>query len=203
MLIFALSLFSCTGDVTQDKPAATVGPAVTEKPAAPAPSPAVGLAVDKARSSGAATGAKVTGSHDLNFADFDGELGLDGEQFVNVTARVRTGSVTTDSEKLTGHLKTEDFFSVDQFPEASFHSTMITPGGEGGATHTVKGVLTLRGVSRDVTFPATVTVGATEVSARAEFSINRADFGVVYPGKPDNLIQDGVVLRVQLVAPRG
>ena len=82
-------------------------------------------------------------------------------------------------------------------------STMVAPGGENGATHTITGTLSIRGVSREVTFPATVAVSATEVSAQAEFSINRADFGVVYPGKPDNLIQDGVVLRLQFVSPRG
>lgn len=207
LLSLVFALVACQADVTKDKPAADVGP-VTPPPAveaAPPPTPAraPGLVVDKARSSVVAVGAKVTESHDLAFGDFSGELGLDGEAFVNVTTKVNVGSVTTDSPKLVAHLLSEDFFSAAQFPEASFASTLVTPGGENGATHTVKGTFTLRGVSREVTFPATVTITPTEVTAKAEFSINRADFGVVYPGKPDNLIQDGVVLRIQLVAPRG
>ncbi len=207
MLSLVFSLLACGADVTHDKPAAEVGtaaPAAAHPPTvAPPAARAPGLAVDKARSSVVATGAKVVGSHELNFGDFDGELGLEGENFVNVTARVRTGSVTTDSEKLTQHLLTPDFFSATEFPEASFTSTLVTVGGASGGTHTVKGNLSLRGVSREISFPVTVEVTATEVSARAELSINRADFGVIYPGKPDNLIKDEVSLRIHFVAARG
>lgn len=203
MLHLAFALLACAPDVTQDKPAADAGPAVPTAAAPPAPARAAGLPIDKTRSSVVAVGAKVTGSHELTFTEFSGELGLDGDAFVNVVAKVGVASVSTDSEKLTSHLLTEDFFSAQQFPEATFASSMVTPGGENGATHTIKGTLNLRGVSREITFPATVAITPTEVTARAEFSINRADFGVVYPGKPDNLIQDGVVLRLLFVAPRG
>ncbi|MFO0648783.1 MAG: YceI family protein [Polyangiales bacterium] len=75
-------------------------------------------------------------------------------------------------------------------------------GGSNGATHTVTGTLSLHGQSRSITFPATIAVGASEVTARSEFVINRRDFGLVYPGMPDNLIRDEVTIRFDLRAPR-
>jgi polyisoprenoid-binding protein YceI len=53
-----------------------------------------------------------------------------------------------------------------------------------------------------LTFPAKVDMGADQVSATTEFVINRQDFGVTYPGRPDNLVQDNVVLTIELTAPR-
>jgi polyisoprenoid-binding protein YceI len=67
-------------------------------------------------------------------------------------------------------------------------------------THTVKGKLTLHGVSKIVTFPATIALSGKEVSGKAEFSINRKDFGIAYAGKADDLIRDGVVLKIDVKA---
>ncbi len=207
-LIFALA---CTEDVAKDKPAAEVAPAgpITPPPAGePGAAPAAGgggpaLPVDAARSSVKAVGAKVTASHELTFSDFSGAVRLDGENFAGVEVKVGVASVATDSEKLVEHLKTEDFFAVGQYPDATFTSTSVTAGGEGGTTHTVTGNLTLRGVTKEIRFPATVAVRGEAVEAKAEFSIVRADFGIVYPGKPDNLIQDKVLMKIELVSPRG
>jgi hypothetical protein len=58
-------------------------------------------------------------------------------------------------------------------------------------------------VTRAITFPARVSVGPRAVSTTAEFSINRREFGIVYPGMPDDLIQDAVTIRLNLTAPRG
>ena len=72
-----------------------------------------------------------------------------------------------------------------------------------GSTHSVTGNLTIRGKTKAVTFPAKIKVDAKGVEANAEFVINRKDFDVAYPGKPDDLIQDNVVLTIHAVAPRG
>jgi len=54
-----------------------------------------------------------------------------------------------------------------------------------------------------VSFPATVTVAADSVTAQTEFVVNRKDFGIVYPGMPDDLIQDNVLMKISFVAKRG
>ena len=89
-------------------------------------------------------------------------------------------------------------------PNATFTSTAIKPAPAGGdATHEITGDLTLRGVTKQVSFPAKLAMTPTEVTGRAEFAINRQDFGIAYPGAPDDLIQDNVLLTVDLTAPRG
>jgi len=53
-----------------------------------------------------------------------------------------------------------------------------------------------------ISFPATIQISADSVSVNAEFAINRKDWGLVYPGKADDLIRDGVVIKLSLNVPR-
>ncbi len=103
-----------------------------------------------------------------------------------------------DGDRLVGHLKSADFFDVAKFPKASFVSTEVKKGGDKGASHTVTGNLTLHGVTKGVSFPANVRTTAGGVDVDAEFAINRKDFGLVYAGKPDDLIRDDVVIRLTI-----
>jgi polyisoprenoid-binding protein YceI len=137
-------------------------------------------------------GAKVTGKHDGAFGTFDGTIDLvDGDPTKSrVTVEITMASITSDSEQLTGHLKT--------YPKAKFTSTAIVAGGDKGASHTVTGNLELHGVTKSITFPATITVQGDAVSVKADFAINRKDFGIVYPGKPDDLIKDEVLLKLNI-----
>ena len=147
-------------------------------------------------------GAKVTGKHDGGFQTFSGTIQLvDGDPTRStVTVEIDNASITTDSERLTGHLKSDDFFDVARFPKTRFTSTQIKTGGEGGATHTVTGNLELHGVTKAITFPATIRVNGERVEVDAEFAINRKDFGIVYAGKPDDLIRDNVLIKLELRA---
>ena len=58
----------------------------------------------------------------------------------------------------------------------------------------------LHGVTKSITFPATIEVGPEQVMARAEFAIKRFDFNIEYKGKADDLIRDDVVIKFDLVA---
>lgn len=199
-------LVACAEDVAKDKVAATVAEPPPVAPAAtPAPPPAAGraLPVDKARSKIGAVGAKVTGKHDVNFPDFTGTVALDGENVSSIEFTVQLASLVSDAEKLTEHLKDGDFFDVAKYPTATFRAiaVKVQPGAD-GSTHQVEGDLTLRGVTKRITFPAKIAVTPAEVTGTAEFAINRKDFGIVYPGKPDDLIQDNVVLSIALAAAR-
>lgn len=156
------------------------------------------------------TGSKVTGSHECTFKEWNGNLSLkDGKADGGaLNFSVQTGSVVADykkpnawSEKLTGHLKSCDFFCVEKHPAATFASKSITAkAGENGATHEVAGDLTIRGVTKLVTFPATIAVTDTEVTGKASFSINRKEYKIEYPGKKDDLIREGVVLTIDVKA---
>ncbi|MCB9689349.1 MAG: YceI family protein [Alphaproteobacteria bacterium] len=209
------TMLACAPDPGADKPKAEVVEAPAP-PAAPAPAPDPGgaltaptitaptvLAVDPGRSELGALGAKVTATHPIVFHDFVGAVGMDGDQVTTLSFAVDMRTLEADKPKLTGHLKNEDFFDVEKFPTATFTAVSLAPSTEAGATHQVTGDLTIHGTTKRVAFPATVAVGATEVTASTEFVIDRKDFGVVYPGKPDDLIKDNVVLKVRFTAPRG
>lgn len=202
--LFALGL---AGLPACKDPNANVARAATSAATAPAPGPNAAasehLAIATAGSSVGFTGAKVTGSHNGTFGAFSGTIDLDAARVENsrVSVDVDTTSISTDTPRLTEHLKSADFFDVARFPHATFTSTAIAPGGAGG-THTVTGNLSLHGQVRSVSFPATITVTPGEVSATAEFVINRREYGIVYAGMPDNLIRDDVALHLALRAPR-
>ena len=149
-------------------------------------------------------GSKVTGSHNGSFQKFSGEVDYAGApEKSRVSITMDVNSLTTDDPKLTEHLKTPDFFDAAKFPEAKFVSTEIRPGGDRGATHTITGNLTLHGVTKAVTFPATIAVTPDAATVNSDFSINRKDFGINYAGAQDNLIRDDVVLKLTVRANKG
>jgi polyisoprenoid-binding protein YceI len=149
--------------------------------------------------------AKVTRQHDGGFNRFNGTITLVNEkpEESKVSVDIETASVFTDTPDLTKHLQTADFFDVAKFPKATFTSTTIVPDAAKGANnYTVTGHLDLHGQKKSVIFPATINIGADDVSVNAEFAINRKDFGIVYPGFANDLIRDDVVIKLDLKSPR-
>ena len=189
-------------------PAADAAKAVTSEAAAstqpPADASGEKLPVTSENSRVEFVGSKVTGSEGGRFEKFSGTVQLvDGRaEKSRVELVIDVNSVATDSNGLAEHLKSADFFDAQRFPEATFVSTDIKPGGEKGATHTVTGNLDLHGVKKSVTFPATIKVDAAAATLDAEFAINRKDFGITYAGRTNDLIRDEVVIKLQVRAPR-
>ena len=210
-LLYAVLLLGCGSDPTKGKPQAEVvqAPATptpeqpSKEPSAPAAA-APGAAITLSPEGGSRigfVGAKVTGSHEGEFKQWKGAITLaEGAPLESGTVEVEIEmvSVETDAEKLTAHLKSGDFFEVEKHPKARFKSTKLEPADGAGATHKVTGDLTLRGVTKAVAFPATIERKDGKLSVKAEFSINRKDFGIVYPGMPDNLIRDDVLIKLDL-----
>lgn len=194
-------------DPAKDKAKATVSeaaPPTTTAAASSIGTVAESLTIDPAASKVEFVGSKVTGKHEGSFPTFSGKIDLAAgrPEASKITVNIDTTSVKTDNEKLTGHLKSPDFFDTEKFSKASFESTSIKAGGEKGATHTVTGTLDLHGTKKTITFPATVAVTPEAVTAKSEFSINRKDFGINYAGKADDLIRDDVVIKLDIKAPR-
>jgi len=208
--ILAASLAACSG--TAEAPRATVEetpttPTLGEAPPAAeaAPFVAVRLAFGpQTQSKVEFVGAKITATHDGSFERFAGSIDLVPGHIEQsrVTVDIEMESLKIEPARLAGHLRTADFFDVAQYPRTTFTSTSIVAGGANGATHTITGTLALHGASKQISFPATIAESPTEVSARAEFVINRRDFNIVYPGMPDDLIKDDVTIKLTLRAPR-
>jgi polyisoprenoid-binding protein YceI len=201
MIIAALS-YGCANPAA-NKPKATVGNAAPESSSAK-PAGTEKLVISPENSKVEFVAAKVTRSHQGSFKQFAGTVDLVANSIPDsrVTINIETGSVVTDDDQLTGHLKTADFFDVAKLPGATFVSTKIEPSNTGGATHTVTGNFELHGVKKSITFPATIQVAPDSVSVNAEFAINRKDFNLLYPGKADDLIRDGVVIKLTVKVPR-
>ena len=198
-ILSGLIFFTACNDPAADTTKATTGEAA--KVASPAPAQGQRYLITPQNSKIEFVGSKVTGKHNGSFGDFSGHIDYTGNpetSRVNIT--MKTDSLTTDTPDLTKHLKTADFFDVAKYPEATFVSTAIKPGGENGASHTVTGNLTLHGVTKAVTFPATINVTPDAATVESSFSINRKDFGINYAGAADNLIRDDVVLTLHVRA---
>ena len=188
---------ACGNPATNKSQAVTGAPQQAASPQAAAQT----YAITPANSKIEFVGSKVTGSHNGSFQKFSGETHYTGDVTTShVTITMETDSITTDDAGLTKHLKTPDFFDVAKYPQAKFESTAIKAGGDKGASHTITGNLTLHGVTKSVTFPATIAVAPDAVTVDSSFSINRKDFGINYAGAADNLIRDDVVLTLKVKA---
>jgi polyisoprenoid-binding protein YceI len=144
-------------------------------------------------------GSKVTGQHDGGFRSFEGTFHLvdddPGKSHVAVT--IDNATIWADNDRLTGHLKSPDFFDVATYPTTTFTSTSIAPEGDAWK---VTGNLTLHGVTKSISFPAAIAVGNDQVVVNSEFFIKRFDFGIAYKGQANDLIRDEVVIRLNIIA---
>jgi polyisoprenoid-binding protein YceI len=201
LMIFAALTFACANPAA-NKTQANVSSATKESSTKPAE--AETLVITPENSKVEFVAAKITRTHQGSFKKFSGTIDLTANHLENsrVSIDIDPSSVVTDEDQLTAHLKTPDFFDVAKYPKATFVSTKLEPNTMNGATHTVTGNFELHGVKKSISFPATIQAAPDNVSVNAEFAINRKDFGLLYPGKADDLIRDGVVIKLTIKAPR-
>jgi polyisoprenoid-binding protein YceI len=148
-------------------------------------------------------GYKVTGEHEGTINIKQGNLTFADHQLTGGTFVIDMSSITvTDLEgeykgKLEGHLKSADFFGVENHPTASFKITKV----EGKDTNLkVTGNLTIKNITNPITFDMIVT----ESSATANLKVDRSKFDVRYgstsffDGLKDKAIYDEFDLNVNL-----
>ena len=120
-----------------------------------------------------------------SFKKFDGKLNFDSDNLAgsNASFTVEVASVETDNEKRNNHLLTGDFFDAKKFPEMNFASTSFSKDGD---NIILNGKLTIRDITKEVSVPVKVLgigehpmkKGKLITAMRAEFAINRNDYGV-------------------------
>lgn len=123
---------------------------------------------------------EVTG----NFKDFDITVTASKDDFSDaaVDATIRVASINTNSEKRDSHLRTDDFFNAEKFPEIKFKSTSFEKVGDN--KYKITGDLTIRDITKKVVFDAVYNGsikapwGAIVSSWKATLSVNRFDFGL-------------------------
>ncbi len=119
------------------------------------------------------------------FKDFSGTLELAEDPTASkISVTIQAVSVNTNDENRDNHLRTNDFFDVENHPTWTFTSTAIRP--KSATEWDVDGDLTIRGVTKPVTLDATLEgvvqdpYGNHRVGFSATTSINRDDFGVSF-----------------------
>src|SRR5690606_15388243 len=196
----ALVLASCAGN-PEGKKADTKDSVVVENQVS-----GDAFTVDTAQSSVVWTGTKVSGSHTGTVAIKSGNVIVEngvikGGKFVLDMNTISSTDLEGEwKEKLDGHLKADDFFAVETYPEASFEITEV----KAGATPSdlvVSGNLTIKGITKNITFDAKAEeVTDNTVKYSADFNIAREDWGVTYEGKKDDLISKEINFKVNVVA---
>ncbi|MEL6274842.1 MAG: YceI family protein, partial [Bacteroidota bacterium] len=161
--------------------------AVSEEPVKAA---AVGYTVDVAASTINWEGSKLIGND-----NHTGTINLQEGQLVVTNGNLAAGKFSIDMASLTstdlegeyktkleGHLKSADFFDVENYAEATFEITSVQVAeGNPDATHTITGNLTMKGQTRSIPIPAKVTMTDETITAETpKFVIDRTEWGVLY-----------------------
>jgi polyisoprenoid-binding protein YceI len=167
--------------------------------------------VDKQASKIGWVGRKVTGEHSGNINVTEGKISVDGKAIKGGKFIIDMNSMTntditdeTYKQKLVGHLKSDDFFSTAKHPTATFVLKNATAKGEN--QYNLKGDLTIKGITKEVEFPATVNIAADKITAKAKILVDRTKYDIKYGSGSffDNLgdkaIDDNFELNVDLVA---
>lgn len=210
----ALSLFlaSCQDAPKADN--ATTGEAQAVPSAAPAAS---AYTVDLGESRVEFVGTKPVGKHHGIILLKEGSLTDEGGKVNGGKVVIDLNTLRTDDQdstgnaKLTGHLMSPDFFDVAKYPSAEFEITGIAEGTDPSikdlimkdATHTVTGNLTMKGISKSISFPAKFMMNGNQFTADANFNIDRTQWGLSYGNDQslkDKFISPTVNIQLHIVA---
>jgi polyisoprenoid-binding protein YceI len=191
----AVAMISCTGNPTSD--AAEVGDAQEVSVFEGANT----LALDLSQSQMTWVGTKPTGRHNGTIGIVEGTVNVTDDALVGGRIVFDLNNIVALDllenqeyhEKLVNHLKSADFFDVENHPTAVFEITGATAieAGEGAngeetefrianPTHRISGNLTMRGNTLGISFPARVVMEDGQVRAEAKFNIDRTKWGVSY-----------------------
>ncbi len=167
-------------------------------------------------------GTKPTGQHNGTTKLSEGVLKVYEGQIVGGKFTIDLTSIVVldiqDPEmngRLLGHLKSADFFEVEKWPTAGFEIVTVDAKGDAAAqaetgvvpTHTITGNLTMKGITKVISFDAQVEMTENIASARSvRFLIDRTNWGVnygsnkIFDNLKDNFIHDDMALTIRLVA---
>lgn len=205
--VFLLSIIA-SAIVACSSPSASTEASEAQEEVAEAVATSEAYVVDVASSQVAWKGTKPTGDFHRGLVSLtSGELSLEegaisaGNFVVDMTSLVLTddGMDEETSGKFMGHMKSPDFFDVEGHSTATFSIT-------GGTADSLTGNLTIKGISKSISIPYTLTEEEGSVIANAEFSIDRTIWGVTYNSGNffkdlgDYLIDDAIQFGVKLVA---
>ncbi len=119
-----------------------------------------------------------------NFGEYDGTITSDGlnPESLKIDLEIKVASIDTDNEDRDKHLRSDDFFSAEKYPEIKFVSKKMTK--VGGKKYKLVGDLTMKGVTKevelDVKFNGSVKDpwGNERMGFKLSGEVNRFDYGL-------------------------
>ena len=162
-------------------------------------------------------GKKVTGQHEGTIGISKGTVELDKDNKVtggsfDIDMKAIKDNDLTDAEnnaKLIGHLSSDDFFAISKFPVTKFEIVSVSPLNDAKQPNfnsNVSGKLTIKDVTKAISFPADIKFENGVLTAKADFDIDRTEFGLKYgSGKffenlGDKMINDNFGIKFNLTA---
>jgi polyisoprenoid-binding protein YceI len=151
-------------------------------------------------------GTKVTGAHNGTIAVKEGELILNngkltGGKFIIDTTSIKILDITdpATNAQFAGHLASDDFFSIEKYPEASLEITLVS------GNHIV-GDLTIKGITHPVSFDTAINVNGNQLTATGKLVIDRTKYemrfrsGNFFKDLGDTLIYNDFELNISVTA---
>jgi polyisoprenoid-binding protein YceI len=175
----------------------------------------VELKADAAKSKINWTATKFGGEHTGTVKLANGILKVEGDKlkggsFEMDMTTIEDTDLTNASmnEKLTNHLKSDDFFSVEKNPKSTFKITKAEPianAKAGSPNYNITGDLTIKGNTHPITFPATVKISGDMAEASAKVVVNRIQWDIKYRSgllgtAADKIIHDDFTIDFNIVA---
>ncbi|HRY29579.1 MAG TPA: YceI family protein [Elusimicrobiota bacterium] len=143
-----------------------------------------------------------------NFTDYAGTILFNEKDVTKSSVKVviKSASINTGIAARDNHLRSPDFFATEKYPELTFESKRVEKRPEGYAA---MGTLTMRGVSKEVVLPFTLSGpitdpwGKSRIAAESGLTVNRQDYGVSWSQKLDNgglVVSDEVKIELAVEA---
>jgi len=157
-------------------------------------------------------GKKVGGGHSGNLKAKSGTMEVDGVTLVGGTLVIDMTSIEAtdgkpkDNASLTGHLKADDFFGVEKHPDATIRITSVKPNPASTNENEVTGDLTIKGITKPVTFPATLTATPDGHQVSGVVTVDRTNYDIKYksgkffPDLADKAIKDDFMVKFAVLA---
>jgi len=151
-------------------------------------------------------GRKATGAHNGTIAIKEGELILDNDRLASGTIVVDMSSIKildiadpATNAQFAGHLASDDFFSIEKYPEATLAITSVSG-------KCVEGILTIKGISHSIKLDAAVDLDRDTLTAAGKLAIDRTKYGMkfrsgnFFKDLGDNLIYNEFELNITVTA---
>lgn len=161
-------------------------------------------------------GKKVTGQHNGTIKVSGGEVLVDNGKVTGGKVEIDMKTIANEdlkdeesNKKLVGHLSSSDFFDVAKFPNSKIEITKVEALNDAtkpNVNSTVTGNLTMKDVTKSITFPAEIKIENGVLTVKADFDIDRTDWNIKYgSGKffdnlGDKVINDKFNLNLTIVA---